>query len=91
MEDFKKVPLAPGLSQRKFQEEAKLRDKVELKPYTIGDVAKHKIKEDLWIVINGKVYDITDYRRYHPGGDKILQGAGSDGTSLFSKQQIMQI
>lgn len=87
MEDFKKVPLAPGLSQRKFQDEANLRGKTELRPYTLSEVAKHKTKEDLWMIINGKVYDITNYRRYHPGGDKIMQGAGSDGTGLFSNFQ----
>ena len=37
------------------------------------------------MVIDEKVYDITNYIPFHPGGDKILAGVGRDGTELFSK------
>ncbi|KIJ62883.1 hypothetical protein HYDPIDRAFT_93747 [Hydnomerulius pinastri MD-312] len=45
----------------------------------------HNRKEDAWTVINGKVYNITPYLPYHPGGDKeLMRVAGRDGTKLFS-------
>lgn len=40
---------------------------------------------DAWIVINGKIYDVTYYIDIHPGGKaEIMQGVGRDGTALFS-------
>lgn len=36
------------------------------------------------MALNGKIYDITNYIKYHPGGIKaIMEGAGKDGTFLF--------
>lgn len=40
--------------------------------YTLEEVAKHDNEDDCWMVINGKVYDVTDYIDDHPGGDVIL-------------------
>lgn len=40
--------------------------------------------DDLWIVIHGKVYDLTDFLPSHPGGQKIiLKYAGQDATDAF--------
>ena len=57
-----------------------------LKPYTIEEVKKHNKKDDLWMVINKDVFNVTMYLDYHPGGEKkLLLGAGRDATSLFNK------
>lgn len=38
------------------------------------------------MVLRGKVYNISPYLRFHPGGVPILmKAAGKDGTALFSK------
>ena len=40
--------------------------------------------EDAWTAIQGKVYNITPYIRFHPGGqDTLMRVAGRDGTRLF--------
>ncbi|KAG1737080.1 cytochrome b5-like heme/steroid binding domain-containing protein [Suillus paluster] len=45
----------------------------------------HNKKDDAWTAINGKVYNITPYLPYHPGGEKeLMRVAGRDGTKLFS-------
>lgn len=45
----------------------------------------HNKKQDAWTAINGKVYNITPYLPYHPGGEKeLMRVAGRDGTKLFS-------
>ena len=50
------------------------------------ELQKHKSLQDCWTCINGKVYNITPYINFHPGGvEEIMKCAGKDGTSLFNK------
>lgn len=51
------------------------------------EVAAHCKQEDLWLIINGKVYDFTEYLPLHPGGEAILRNAGKDSTAGFSGSQ----
>lgn len=53
---------------------------------TLSEVAEHKRKNDAWSVFHGKVYNITPYLDYHPGGvSQLMKCAGKDGTELFMK------
>ncbi|TAQ91100.1 hypothetical protein B7494_g513 [Chlorociboria aeruginascens] len=41
---------------------------------------------DAWTVLGGKVYNITPYMAYHPGGaPELMKAAGRDGTRLFGE------
>jgi cytochrome b involved in lipid metabolism len=42
------------------------------KEYTLEEVSKHTSEDDCWIVIHGKVYDVTDFLDSHPGGPEYL-------------------
>ncbi len=35
---------------------------------SVSEVAKHASPDDCWIVVNGKVYDLTKFAPDHPGG-----------------------
>eukprot|EP00746_Dinoflagellata_sp_MGD_P011530 gnl/MRDRNA2_/MRDRNA2_124233_c0_seq1.p1 gnl/MRDRNA2_/MRDRNA2_124233_c0~~gnl/MRDRNA2_/MRDRNA2_124233_c0_seq1.p1 ORF type:complete len:287 (-),score=45.44 gnl/MRDRNA2_/MRDRNA2_124233_c0_seq1:50-910(-) len=49
-----------------------------------AEVAKHASPADCWIIMNGRVYDVTPYLKFHPGGkEQIMRGAGQDCTQLF--------
>lgn len=51
---------------------------------TFEEVSKHNKKDDQWLLINGKAYDITSFAKKHPGGAKILNHyAGEDATVIF--------
>ncbi|KAF7375925.1 Fumarate reductase [Mycena sanguinolenta] len=55
------------------------------KTYTMADVEKHKKKDDIWVVVNGEVLDVTSFLPEHPGGEKaILLYAGRDATEEFN-------
>jgi cytochrome b involved in lipid metabolism len=54
------------------------------KGITTSDLAKHTNESSCWMVINGNVYDVTQYITSHPGGNLILLGCGKDATSLFN-------
>lgn len=51
-----------------------------LKVYTRKDVASHdSLDKGVWITYQGKVFDITDFIKHHPGGSHtIMMGAGGD-------------
>mmetsp|Transcript_173284 Transcript_173284/g.550124 ORF Transcript_173284/g.550124 Transcript_173284/m.550124 type:complete len:119 (+) Transcript_173284:111-467(+) len=50
--------------------------------YTIQEVAEHKTPKSLWVIINRKVYDVTSFYKWHPGGPNVLmQMGGKDATA----------
>ncbi|EKG12199.1 Cytochrome b5 [Macrophomina phaseolina MS6] len=51
---------------------------------TRAEVAKHNTADDLWCIIDHRVYDLSDFLDAHPGGSVVLaQVAGTDATSAF--------
>ncbi|ORY94121.1 cytochrome b5-like heme/steroid binding domain-containing protein [Syncephalastrum racemosum] len=54
------------------------------KIFSFEDISKHNTRDDLWMVINGKVYDITAFVDEHPGGEEVLVDEGAkDATGPF--------
>nr|CAQ30478.1 Acyl-CoA dependent delta5-desaturase [Mantoniella squamata] len=51
--------------------------------YTTADVEKHSTPDDCWLIVHGKVYDVTSFVPRHPGGNMIWVKAGGDCTQLF--------
>mmetsp|Transcript_124547 Transcript_124547/g.265557 ORF Transcript_124547/g.265557 Transcript_124547/m.265557 type:complete len:533 (-) Transcript_124547:87-1685(-) len=54
--------------------------------FTPEEVAKHCAEGDLWVAIDGKVYDLSKFAKMHPGGLPPLvdkEVAGRDATELF--------
>lgn len=53
-------------------------------PITPEEVAKHNTGDDCWVVIDGYVYDLTDFLPSHPGGiEPIKYNAGKDVSAIF--------
>lgn len=47
-------------------------------------ISQHASIDSCWLLIDGKVYDVTSYLRLHPGGQPIvLPFCGADATSAF--------
>ncbi|GEQ67934.1 hypothetical protein JCM33374_g1600 [Metschnikowia sp. JCM 33374] len=94
----KKVVLAPGHSPLDWAVLTSKTPKHKLRgvdpstppaPYVripASELKKHSTQEDCWTCINKKVYNITPYVNFHPGGvEEIMKCAGRDGTALFNK------
>ncbi|KAL3316043.1 Cytochrome b5 type B (outer mitochondrial membrane) [Cichlidogyrus casuarinus] len=48
------------------------------------EVKKHNAKNDVYICIHNKVYDLTSFLIEHPGGDDVLlEHAGAHATQAF--------
>jgi len=54
--------------------------------YTEAEVAQHNREDDCWIIIHGRVYDVTGFLVDHPGGPEIITAeAGTDATAKFEE------
>ncbi|OJJ95693.1 hypothetical protein ASPACDRAFT_81785 [Aspergillus aculeatus ATCC 16872] len=54
------------------------------KVFDAAEVAKHNTAESCWVILYGKVYDVTNFLSDHPGGAKIiLKLAGKDATEEY--------
>jgi len=77
-----------------FNKKEEKKQKIEIKKveqetpkkssFSISDVAKHNNENDCWIVIDGKVYDVTSYIESHPGGRAMANFCGQDGSLAFA-------
>ncbi|KAJ3798294.1 acyl-CoA dehydrogenase/oxidase [Lentinula aff. detonsa] len=57
-----------------------------MRTLTFEEVKKHNSDGDLWIVIDSKVFDLSDFADLHPGGPNVLYAegvAGRDATDAF--------
>jgi len=56
------------------------------KQFTVEEVKQHNKPNDLFIIVDGNVFDVTVFKNEHPGGKKILERvAGKDATAQFWK------
>jgi len=54
------------------------------KLYSMKEAALHNTPEDCWVVVDGKIYDVTKYLEDHPGGaDVLLEATGKDAKEEF--------
>mmetsp|Transcript_9173 Transcript_9173/g.12355 ORF Transcript_9173/g.12355 Transcript_9173/m.12355 type:complete len:505 (+) Transcript_9173:37-1551(+) len=54
--------------------------------FTPAQVAEHNKEGDLWVIVDGKVFDVSSFIQSHPGGRRVLlQFAGKDATTQFQE------
>lgn len=56
----------------------------------ISDVSKHNTPQDCWTIVNGVVYNITDYvsNGQHPGGKIVQSMCGVDATKIYNSLHV---
>nr|UTK45973.1 b5-D [Tripterygium wilfordii] len=51
---------------------------------SFAELNKHNSRTDCWLLIDGKIYDMTPFLEEHPGGDEVLLAATEkDATDDF--------
>eukprot|EP01064_Diplonema_japonicum_P004086 TRINITY_DN1268_c4_g1_i1.p1 TRINITY_DN1268_c4_g1~~TRINITY_DN1268_c4_g1_i1.p1 ORF type:complete len:510 (+),score=127.38 TRINITY_DN1268_c4_g1_i1:42-1571(+) len=54
------------------------------KTVTMDEVKKHTQSGDMWVVVDGLVYDISKFAAMHPGGERVMKNhAGKDASEAF--------
>ncbi|MDQ5938956.1 MAG: hypothetical protein QG642_646 [Patescibacteria group bacterium] len=55
--------------------------------YTLSQVQGHNTSADCWVIVNNKVYNLTNYITQHPGGASAVTNlCGTNGTAAFTGQ-----
>lgn len=59
------------------------------KTFTMDEVARHNKPDDAWVVVNGQVFDVSKFARFHPGGRWVLLNrAGTDASEAFAQVRV---
>ncbi|MGV1006305.1 MAG: cytochrome b5 domain-containing protein [Candidatus Nanopelagicales bacterium] len=63
----------------------------DLPIYAMSDVREHGSATDCWAIVDGNVYNLTEWIDAHPGGAGVIEGlCGTDATSQFRSQHGSQ-
>ncbi|GBG27609.1 Sterol 14-demethylase, partial [Hondaea fermentalgiana] len=84
-----KVPKAPkaAAADSKIDEPSNAAEESKAE-FTLEEIAKHNTKEDLWIIVKDRVFDVTTYLDLHQGGDNaIINFGGRDATEAVAGPQ----
>lgn len=82
----RKVALGPGYSQLDWLRNSRRLSQPLPREISQSELERHATRDSAWVVVRGRVYDVTPYLKYHPGGvEKLMSGAGKDATRLFDK------
>lgn len=58
--------------------------------YDLAEIAKHNNKDDCWLLIENKIYDVTSFiaSGNHGGGEAILEGCGINATEFYKTRPM---
>lgn len=88
-----KVPFEKGYSQmdwlkltRTHPDLAGLKGHSNKRLISLSEVKQHQTEGSMWTVLKGRVYNLSPYMKFHPGGvDMLMKAVGKDCTTLFNK------
>ncbi|KAK3136355.1 hypothetical protein QOZ80_5BG0432530 [Eleusine coracana subsp. coracana] len=58
------------------------------KLFAQSEVSFHASRKDCWVVIHGKVYDVTKFLEDHPGGEDVLLHASATGDATEAFEEV---
>ena len=78
-------PLADLIVQHRYEQEVLPTDTMPGAQIDASELAQHTDPADsIWAAIGGRVYDLTAFAEFHPGGQKLIHSfAGMDATPTY--------
>jgi cytochrome b involved in lipid metabolism len=61
------------------------------KTFTLADIAQHNKESDCYVVVHGKVYDVTEFLDEHPGGEFESRTLSNGGQSVSTSANIAYV
>ncbi|KAL0921056.1 hypothetical protein M5K25_008087 [Dendrobium thyrsiflorum] len=58
------------------------------KKYSFSEISNHTSKDDCWLIIHGKVFNVTSFLEEHPGGEDVLLQASANGDATDSFEDV---
>ncbi|SPO05425.1 related to CYB2 - lactate dehydrogenase cytochrome b2 [Cephalotrichum gorgonifer] len=92
--DFRQIPTKATLTLKILKPPDRLRNKPRLilprmttqRLVSLAEVRQHDKEDDIWVVVDGEVYDMTGFAPDHPGGAEIIyQYAGQDASEPYNE------
>ena len=66
-----------------------MRHRMTTKVITREEVHRHRYPTDAWVVVDGRVYDVTEFLPSHPGGLAVMEDRlGSDISLLLRSPEF---
>ncbi|WFD30863.1 hypothetical protein MSPP1_001887 [Malassezia sp. CBS 17886] len=68
--------------------------KPQQKKFTREEIAEHNKPDDVWLIIDSFVFDVSDFVDAHPGGEAVLlsdETAGQDVTDTFFGLHLIEV
>lgn len=65
----------PCIRKYPLTHQKKARQSIMSKVFSQSDVASHSKPNDIWIIINNDVFDVTKFQDTHPGGKKGMKAS----------------
>ncbi|KAL0908185.1 hypothetical protein M5K25_022662 [Dendrobium thyrsiflorum] len=56
--------------------------------FSFSEISTHTSKDDCWLIIHGKVYDVSNFLEDHPGGYDVLLQAAANGDATQSFEEV---
>jgi cytochrome b involved in lipid metabolism len=57
-------------------------EQTSVKSFTWEEIKTHNKRTDSWIVLDGKVYNVTNFMKKHPGGARVLSSYGGQDATV---------
>ncbi|KAF0935371.1 hypothetical protein E2562_032457 [Oryza meyeriana var. granulata] len=60
----------------------------EARLFSTSEATGHASRNDCWVVIHGKVFDVTKFLEDHPGGEDVLLHASASGDATEAFEDV---
>ena len=61
------------MDSQKHEEIVKMLNSTRIKEYSLKQLNTHNQEDDHWVAVHGYIYDVTEFKKRHPGGELVFK------------------